>query len=391
MRLSTVAIPLGHAWTSPFVRWQGPLSELNSIDLAVDVTARALRERGLDPESISFAALGSTVPQLGSFYLVPTFTARLGAAAVTGPAIAQACATSAATIQAAAVQVETGAHDIALAVATDRTSNGPTLLYPAPSRPGGAPLTEHWVLDPMARDPATGQSMLDTAENVAAEEGISREELDAVAVLRYEQYVAGEDVRKRCQVPVRVPGRKSATVIEADHGVRPTTAEGLAGLKPVKPGGVVTYGTQTHPADGTAGMVLTTPDRARDLSGEGIAELLSVNFARVEAARMPKAPVPAALAALADAEVKLDAVDAVVTHNPFAVNDVYFSRATGFALDRMNVAGSSLIYGHPQGPTGARAVAELIEILRARGGGVGLFTGCAAGDTAGALVLRVRD
>ncbi|WP_285701443.1 hypothetical protein [Actinomadura sp. NBRC 104412] len=86
-------------------------------------------------------------------------------------------------------------------------------------------------------------------------------------------------------------------------------------------------------------------------------------------------------AALADGGLKRDAVGAVVTHNPFAVNDAYFSRATGFPMDWMNVASSSLIYGHPQGPTGARAVAELIEILRARGGGIGLFTGCAAGDT----------
>ena len=82
-------------------------------------------------------------------------------------------------------------------------------------------------------------------------------------------------------------------------------------------------------------------------------------------------------------------VDVVTTHNPFAVNDLWFSARTGFPLERMNPYGSSLVYGHPQGPTGVRAITELAHALHARGGGVGLFTGCAAGDSAGAVVLRV--
>jgi acetyl-CoA C-acetyltransferase len=70
---------------------------------------------------------------------------------------------------------------------------------------------------------------------------------------------------------------------------------------------------------------------------------------------------------------------------------VYFARQTGFPVEKMNPYGCSLVYGHPQGPTGMRAVAELIEALRARGGGRGLFTGCAAGDTAGAVVVEVTE
>ena len=95
--------------------------------------------------------------------------------------------------------------------------------------------------------------------------------------------------------------------------------------------------------------------------------------------------------ALADAGLIIGQVDAVTTHNPFAVNDIYFSRQTGFPLDRMNSYGCSLIFGHPQGPTGLRSITELIEELRQRGGGIGLFTGCAAGDTGASVVLRVTD
>jgi acetyl-CoA C-acetyltransferase len=150
---------------------------------------------------------------------------------------------------------------------------------------------------------------------------------------------------------VDVTGRALST-----HGVDPgevhtATPEGLTKLAPVTPDGVVTYGSQTHPGDGA------------DAEGAG----------------------PAARAALADVGLDIADIDVVTTHNPFAVNDLYFHRQTGFPLEGMNPYGSSLVYGHPQGPTGPRAIVELIEALRARGGGRGLFTGCAAG----AVVVEV--
>jgi acetyl-CoA C-acetyltransferase len=139
-------------------------------------------------------------------------------------------------------------------------------------------------------------------------------------------------------------------------------------------------------------MVVTGRERARELAeGRGIARILGSGFARVGRSEMPKAPVPAAQTALDAAGIDMTQVDAVTTHNPFAVNDLWFSRETGFPLERMNVHGSSLVYGHPHAPTGARLVVELINTLVERGGGVGLFTGCAAGDTGAALVLLVED
>jgi acetyl-CoA C-acetyltransferase len=138
--------------------------------------------------------------------------------------------------------------------------------------------------------------------------------------------------------------------------------------------------------------VVASVERARELSGgAGVVELLGFGTARVAPARMPKAPVPAARRALAAAGVDLDDVALVTTHNPFAVNDVWFARETGFPVDRMNPTGCSLVFGHPQAPTGLRSVVELVAALQARGGGIGLFTGCAAGDSGAALVLRVGD
>ena len=398
MRFEKAYIPAGFAWSSPFARWQGALSEVNSLDLAVDVTRAAFEGRGFSAGELTGLVLGWTVPQKEIFYGAPSVAARIGAAGITGPMISQACATSVACVQAAATIAQLDASAATLVLTSDRTSNGPNLFYPRPSAPGGSPEVENWVMDSFAKDPWAGEAMFTTGELVAAEAGITREELDDITALRHEQYrnalENGREFQRRYMVPVTIPARKrgEAIVVAEDSGVFPTTREGLAKLKPVAEGGVVTYGGQTHPADGTAGMLVTGEEKARELGrGEGTVRLLSTGFARVSKARMPQAPVPAARAALAQWGRGMGDVDAIKTHNPFAVNDAYFSREMGVPAKAMNEYGSSLVFGHPQGPTGARLISELVEQLRLRGGGTGLFTGCAAGDTGVALVLRVED
>jgi acetyl-CoA C-acetyltransferase len=396
MRFDDVAIPAGLAWSSPFAKWQGTLAEVSSLDVAAAVTARALADRGVDVAGLEGLVLGWTIPQQNVFYGAPTLAGRIGAPGLTGPMVAQACATSVAALVAAAGAVTVGSGP-QLVVTTDRTSNGPTLLYPQPSAMGGSPRTETWVLDSFGRDPWAGTGMLAAGETVAAKHGITRGELDDLTVLRSEQYQRSlADDRafaRRYQVAVEIPAKRGrGLVLETDEGIRPAVAEEIAKLSPVDPNGVHTFASQTHPADGCAGAVVTTVARARELAnGNGVVRLLGAGVARVEKTHMPEAPVPAALAALAAAGLGIADVDAVTTHNPFAVNDLVFARETGFPVERMNAYGSSLIFGHPQAPTGLRSIAELIEELRLRGGGVGLFTGCAAGDTGAALVLRVED
>ncbi|WP_433678220.1 hypothetical protein [Nocardia sp. CA-119907] len=394
MKYEDVAIPLGHAWSSPFAKWQGTLAETSSLDLAVAVTGRALAERDLDPSWFDGIVLGTTVPQPDLFYGAPTLAARLGATGLTGPMVSQACATSVAALQAAAGAVAAGAAR-QLVVVADRTSNGPTVIYPSSRGQGGAPVVTHWVLDAFAQDPWAGQAMLATAEAVAAESGITREELDDLTALRWEQYRAAladdRAFQRRYQVPVEIKRRKGSVVLDADEGVRSKERTAIGQLPPAASDGVHTFAAQTHPADGCAGAVVTTREEARSRSESGIARILSSGVARVRKSRMPEAPVPAARAALAAAGLDFTDLHAITTHNPFAVNDVYFCRETGVKPADMNAYGCSLVFGHPQGPTGLRSITELIETLRLRGGGLGLFTGCAAGDTAAAMVLEVTD
>jgi len=391
-------IPYGQYWSTPFAKWQGSIAHLNSLRLAANTGKQALEARKFPLERIDLGILGHTNPQLGSFYGLPYVTGLMGLENVAGPTVQQACATSARVLQMAAGEVADGSSRCALLITTDRCSNGPIVYYPDGTAPGGSGHTERWVLDNFARDPYAKNAMIETAENAVARIGASSAEQNEVALARYVQYqdaLANDRAFQRrymIDVPITDAGfRKQTGLLSADEGVFETTAAGLAKLKPVLPNGTVTFGSQTHPADGNAGMIVTTRELAREFSTDPKiqVELLGFGQARVEKGHMPLAVAPAALEALKNAGLTIKDVDAVKTHNPFAVNDIAFARATGFPLEKMNNYGCSLVWGHPQGPTGLRSVIELIEELAMRGGGVGLFGGCAAGDSGMAVVLRV--
>ena len=392
-------IPYGLYWSTPFAKWQGPIAHLNSLRLAANVGKQALEAKHFPMERIDLGILGVTNPQLGSFYGLPYVTGMMGLENVAGPTVQQACATSARGLQMAAAEVADGSARCALLITADRCSNGPIVYYPDPTAPGGSGITERWVLDNFAHDPHAKNAMLDTAENVAAKFGVSTAQQHEVALARYAQYQQGlaneRAFQRRYMVDVAITDagfRKQTGTLSGDDGIFATTPEGLARLKPVKPNGTVTFGSQTHPADGNAGVIVTTREIAHDVSLDPkiVVELLAFGQSRVEKGHMPMAVAPAAMAALKNAGLTIKDVDAVKTHNPFAVNDIAFARETGFPLEKMNNYGCSLIWGHPQGPTGLRSVIELIEELAARGGGIGLFGGCAAGDSGMALALSVR-
>ena len=328
-------------------------------------------------------------------------TGLVGADVVGGPTVSQACATGARSILTAAQEIESELASAALVVCADRTSNGPHILYPDPSGPGGKGEAEDWVWDNFGSDPLGRHSMTETAENIAAKYQVTTEAQHEVALRRYEQYrdACADDhafQKRYMTLPFEVPAKsfkRTVAALDGDEGITPSTAEGLAKLKPVLEGGTVTFGGQTHPADGSAAILLAAPEKARELSAEPRIQvrLLGFGSARVELAYMPEAPIPAARMALDQAGLEIADLDAIKTHNPFAANDIVFAAETGADLGAMNNYGCSLIWGHPQGPTGTRAVIELIEELALRGGGLGLFTGCAAGDTAMAVVLSVAD
>lgn len=400
-RFENVAIPYGAYWSTPFVKWQGSLAHLNSIRYAADTAKRELAARTIDPMTFEHAVLGITIPQEKAFYGAPWMMSMLGNTEVGGTTVSQACATGARAIATSASEIEIGGASASLAVTCDRMSNTPVAIYPNPDGMAGAPITEHWFLD-VVNDPVTPDiQMIDTAENCAQRWQITTSEQHDVVVRRWEQYqdaLADDQAfqKRYMTLPCPVPDqrfRKEQGALTGDEGLWPRPAEVLDGMKPVRPEGTVTRGGQTHPADGNAAVVLTSRERAAELSRRPEIEVLvrSYGLARAEHAHMPAAPVPAAKRALDDAGLTIGDIDAIKTHNPFAVNDVVFARETGADIATMNNYGCSLIWGHANAATAMRATIELVEELTEKGGGRGLFAGCAAGDTGIALVVEVRD
>ena len=394
--LSKAFIPYGGYYSTPFSRWQGSLANENAITLGADTSRRWLADRQWDPKIFDYLILGLTIGQPKMFYGGPWSSALIGATDTPGLLISQACSTSTTGVFQAAVGVETGLYQNCYALMVDRCSNGPHTIWPNPKGPGGQVISEDWVMDHFSLDPWGGTAMVQTAENVCKEAGITREQCDAVALRRYEQYLdALADERafqKKYMYPVEIPvSRKKTITVDADEGVMETTAEGLARLRPVVPEGVISFGSQTHPADGNCALVVTTRGRAKELRTDGRIEIqvVSYGFNRTKKAHMAMAVVPAAQMALAKAGIGVADTKVIKTHNPFAANDIYMADQMKIDVNSFNNYGSSLVFGHPQAPTGGRLIIEGIEETVLLGGGYFLFSGCAAGDTAGALVLKI--
>jgi len=396
-----VEIPYGGYWSTPFARWQGSLSHLHSLRFAAHVAKQELAKRNIEPEVFDYGVLGMTRPERGSFYGLPWLMGLAGAGHVGGPTVSQACATSVRTLQIAVQEVDSSMAECALALACDRTSNGPHIYYPTPTAPGGTGDGENFIMDNMSCDPLGNHSMTQTAENVAAKHGITTDEQHEVLLRREQQYAdalaEGCAFQKRyMSLPFAVPNarfRKEITTLDGDEGVRLSTAKTLAKLNPVIKGGTVTFGGQTHPADGNAAMIVAKPEQALEMSQDPSIriEILGFGLARAALGFMPEATIGAAKQALQMAAISLGQLNAIKTHNPFALNDIVFARETGADVMQMNNYGCSLVWGHPNAPTGLRSIIELIEELALRGGGLGLFTGCAAGDTAMAMVVKVGE
>jgi acetyl-CoA acetyltransferase family protein len=391
-------IPYSGYYSSAFCKWQGTLQNQNAIELGAKTARSWFLKKQIDPTVIDYLYFGNTVAQHRSFHSHNWASAMItdNQKFVPGLFVHQACTTSATCIYLAALNVENEIYETGFALMSDRCSNGPHTIWPNPPGPGGEVISENWNMDNMNCDPNAGFKMVQTGENVAKEIGATREEADAVAIRRYEQYLdALADDRafqKRYMMPMDIAvTRKKTVTVDADEGVIPSTPEGLAKLRTVEPGGIHTFGSQTHPADGNAGLIITTRDKAKELSADKNIEvqIVSYGFARVKPGFMPAAPVPATQMALDRAGITINDVKAIKTHNPFAINDINLAKMMNTDVMKMNNYGSSMVWGHPQGPTAGRLIIELIEELVLLGGGYGLFAGCAAGDTGAAVVVNV--
>jgi acetyl-CoA C-acetyltransferase len=398
MMLTKAFIPYKGYYSSPFSKWQGSFANEHSIVLGSETAKNWLDEKKISPDIFDYLILGATVGQPHMFYGGPWAAALIGAENIPGSLVSQACSTSTTVLFQAAIGIETGFYQNVFTLMTDRCSNGPHTIWPNPEGPGGQVISENWVMDQFNNDPWAKNAMIQTAENVAKETGVTRQQCDEVALRRSEQYADAlandREFQKKYMFPVSINvSRKKTIQVDADEGIMPTTKEGLEKLRPVLKEGSHTFGSQTHPADGNCALIVTTKQKAEDLSQDKAkdAKIISYGFSRAKKGFMAMAVVPAAQMALDKAGISIKDVKVIKTHNPFAANDIYLANQMDIDVNGFNNYGSSLIFGHPQAPTAGRLIIEGIEELADLGGGYMLFTGCAAGDTGAAIVLKIGD
>ena len=237
------------------------------------------------------------------------------------------------------------------------------------------------------------QKIIATAGIAARKYKMDRKEVDELTFYRYQQYFEAQTsgFLDRVLVPLEVLNLQGRVLgkVDSDAGIRKLTLNTLREMRELDT--CVTGGTQTHASDGMATLLVTTKEKARELSPrpEIDIQFIAKTEIRTSPGLMPEAPALAVQKLLDRTGLKMDDMAVVKNHNPFAVNDVIFSKIFNYDWHKMNTTGCSLVWGHPQGPTLTRIIIESLEEAKDLGGGYVMVFGCAAGDVGIAAILKV--
>lgn len=387
-------IPYGTWGSSFFPAWQmSSLAEVNIGQFAGEAANRILGLRKVPKSELEYLVIGSTIPWHWKFWTAPLVSSCMGIR-IPGFHVEQACATGLQATVLAAGQVDSGADDVVGVVTFDRTSDSPVGVFPE-RRAYERTMAMSDVWDNFGFDPATGNAMIATAGLAARKYKIDRREVDELTVHRYEQYFQARNsgFLDRVLVPLdvlNVQGRPLGRV-EDDLGVRPITLDSLRAMRELDT--CITGGTQTHASDGMATLLVTSPEKAREISPRPEIDISFVAKAEMRTlpSYMPEAPALAVQKLLDRTGLTMADMVVVKNHNPFAVNDAIFSQILDYDWHGMNNTGCPLVWGHPQGPTLTRVLIEALEEAVDLGGGYVLIFGCAAGDVGIAAILKVTE
>lgn len=234
-------------------------------------------------------------------------------------------------------------------------------------------------------------SMGDTAENVAEQFKVSREDQDAFAFQSQQRYVAAytEGKFKDEIVPVEVKTRKGTVFFEKDEHPRETSLEKLAQLKsPFKKGGLVTAGNSCGRNDAAAVVVLMSAQKAKEFNVKPLARIITDAVAGVPPQIMGIGPIPAVRKALKQANLTLDQIDLIELNEAFASQSLAVIRELGLDISKVNVNGGAIALGHPIGATGARLMTTLLHEMRRRSLKYGMVTLCIGGGQGMATIVE---
>jgi acetyl-CoA acyltransferase len=413
---------------TPFAKSGTAFRDLSTLDLSSAVVAELLARSGLDGSDVDRVVYGSVVQDVAApniareIVLAGPFPQTVDAYSVT-----RACATSTQSVVDAAQAIMLGDADVVIAGGADSLSR-PPITYsdgfvdalmkanaardlPSKARAFSTVRPRDLApVPPAIAERSTGETMGDSAEKMAKQNGISREDQDAYAVASHEKSIAAWEsgVYDAEVMPLPVPPRYD-TIVERDTIPRDdSTMEKLAGLKPVfdRKYGSVTAANSSPLTDGASAVLLMSEDAARAMGYTPRAFIRSYAFAALDPNwQLLMGPSLATPIALDRAGMTLSDIDLVDMHEAFAaqvLSNVRAFASTTFAREYLgrdeaigeideesfNVYGGSIALGHPFGATGARQIVTMANELDRRGGGTALVTQCAAGGLGAAVILE---
>jgi acetyl-CoA acyltransferase len=367
---------------TPIGRRNGALKDVHPVTLAA-MTLRELAHRaGVEPAVVEDVVMGC-VAQVGEQALNVARNAVLAAGfpiEVPATTVDRQCGSGQQAIHFAANLVQAEVCDVAIAAGVEsmtRVPMGTSISV------GGSPFPPELA----EQYPPTHQGI--SAEMIAERWSIPREELDAFSLRSHQRAVAASDGgyfdRELFSVPL-----SDGTRFTSDEGIRrDTSLEKLSALQPsFKPDGKITAGNSSQISDGAAAVLLTTPEKARELGLRPRARIVAQKVVGVDPVMMLTGPIPATQQVLAKAGLTLDQIDLVEINEAFAPVVLAWKRELHPDMERVNVNGGAIALGHPLGCSGARLMVTLLHELERRGEHYGLQTMCCGGGLGTATIIE---
>ena len=366
----------------------GSLSTVPAAELGSVVIKEALARAGVPAEQVDHVYMGCVTRQASLKAGLP----------VTTPAVTVnvVCGSGLNCVNMAAQMIEAGDADIVVAGGMESMSLAPYAMMKGRYgyRMGNATLVDTMVNDALW-DAFNNYHMGTTAENVAEQWHLTREDLDAFAANSQQkcEKAMAEGKFKEEIVPVEVKGKKGSVIVDTDEGPRPgTTVETLARLKPAfkKDGGIVTAGNSSGINDGAAAIVVMSEEKAKELGVKPMATWVGGALGGVDPSIMGVGPVAAVNKLMKKLDMKVADMDLIEANEAFAAQSLAVGHDLGFDPEKLNVNGGAIALGHPVGASGCRILVTLLHEMQRRDAKTGLATLCIGGGMGCATVVK-RD
>ena len=375
----------------------GTLSNTPAPDLGTVVIKEALKRAGVKPEQVDEVYMGCVIQAgLGQN---PARQAAVNAGIpveVPATTINVLCGSGLHCVNLAAKLIACGDADIIVAGGMENMSKAPYLLYNA--RFGyrmGAAMMDDALLRVALHDAFGGYHMGITAENIAEDWGLTREQLDEFAAWSQNkcEKARAEGKFKDEIVPIEVKQKKGTVIFDTDEGPRAgVTVESLSKLRPAfKEGGKVTAGNASGINDGAAAIVVMSEEKAKELGIKPMATWIGGELAGVEPRIMGIGPVASTRKVMAKKGYKIEDFDLIEANEAFAAQSVAVGHDLGFDMDKLNVNGSAIALGHPVGASGCRILVTLLYEMQRRHAKKGLATLCVGGGMGCSAIVEMED